>query len=1677
MAATNDGTEVNDWTEVSDWEEVSSQPKAVPEVSQYDKEMQEMDANAISQFPKTKSIDEVLGKAGNPVADVLKGAAEEAKPYVEAVGEAETRPFKKDANGGPEWLQRVGDVSGRVGSAAFNMVAAPVGALTGATKPAWNSFARFVAESKGIKDLPEEQANKLEGAVEGASELTGMAALTPAELPGAGKAVANFFKKPGAVDRSTPPIFSSQMDDALTGLEDTAYNLTDVAGKQNKVAYELHQAVKSEDEGAVVKAIEEAYAAGIPKDQIRRELEASAKTNKGLDTAYFMKEVDGELAKLPDPISLPVPSNLVDDTLDALDNSVQVALQSGAAPETVQARLVASLEKSGKPKEEIDDIVEQVMRPYKAPEPLTAEQALTVAKNTSDIRSMKGKNLLSAEEALKALSAFGTKLSNKYNNDLAPFYALGRRFSSKNKGEYLSGDNLVGDHRLALITQEREQANKILPGLLGTENGAVKNIEEMLPGGIVVDNFKVKPYHTIQKEARDAGITTDKLNEFRIAANALDDYNNIKTQIASVSDDIVKLKAKARTGSLEDKAKIANELKAKQKELKDLSGKSTYQGYLDQEGNYRALSQDKAKTVFEEFSKTDAGKAYMKDMQAFSQHLIDMRVDAGLLSKESAEALKKSHPFYLSAQRDVEEFADLSQFMSTKGASTGLKSRKIGESDYTGDPVENTMLNLMGTTRAVQRNRERQQMVAYLAEHLDEGAFQAVFRETKADVMKVIENAKLGQNPQGKTLGKVTKATDVTRTPDGTMESTGNFSVFYNGRRVDLTIKDNAMLASMTRPGSYQAIAENPVFNMSYKGFVSAAQVSRNLITTYNPAFSIASMFKESLGYAFTADQKLVGRANLYKPWKTFQTANDLRKDPELYKYLRQNISPGVLYRDYQNTGGADLIKQVQESKNFYGKSTPIRDAIKAPMKKVAHTLEEFAQYSDIASRARYYNDAKAAFLKQGKSAEEAEVLSLAAARRLGTNYQEQGAAKVFNNIKATTPFLKTTINSITKDLAAGRYRKQQMAEAVGVLAGIHFAANQYNKQFVDEDGNQTLYAIDPNIRKANIILKTGAGVNDYVTIPGPFSFYGREAALSAEALDSAFNAMANKVVDTQETFEKELKKDYPNRPLSGDELGTMMFDALVGQVNAASLVPVGLKTVSELSSNKDAFGKEIVPSFLEKVEAKDQVNPGRTSQFAQALGEKLGISPIQADYVITSNLGGLGSLLLDSSDVLTDAMKGKEKPEVNLKNIPGLSRFWGGTSDVKKEGNEQAFSTINNHLKEIDATLNRKEALATNSLGARDEYIRYRQENKELYSLYKNTIEPANVHIASLYKSLNRLQVGQRTPDETTPEREFLGDPELRKKVTRIREEIADIRRNTLKEVEQHKERYGDLWESRLRQTDQTKFLLGAFRDYGPEEASKEAAPESSQVPSTPRTYDENAPSFLQQLKDKGLQIDPIDYQPPGIERQAPDLVNQEEPYKGGFFERNFPNIRNKVVSTFKDGMIAAVIQREGGSKFTDITEDRGGATKFGVTLATLKGVNPKATAEDVKKLTLGQAKAIYSQIYWDDAKVGQMPIGIQDLVFDANVNHGVTNSNRLLQKALASLGADIKVDGKVGNKTLNALNKYDTDELRAAILAQRKDFYDNIIEKDASQKKFQKGWFNRLEALKTKPKQTMET
>jgi lysozyme family protein len=153
----------------------------------------------------------------------------------------------------------------------------------------------------------------------------------------------------------------------------------------------------------------------------------------------------------------------------------------------------------------------------------------------------------------------------------------------------------------------------------------------------------------------------------------------------------------------------------------------------------------------------------------------------------------------------------------------------------------------------------------------------------------------------------------------------------------------------------------------------------------------------------------------------------------------------------------------------------------------------------------------------------------------------------------------------------------------------------------------------------------------------------------------------------------------------------------------------------------------------------------------------------------------------------------------------------------------------------------------------------------------------------------------------------------------------------------------------------------------------------------------------------------------------------------------------------------ISRVLKSEGG--YVNHPSDPGGPTNFGITLAVYRqyGGKPKATAADVKAMTVEEAKAIYKAQYWNPVHGDDDPAGLDYTLFDYGVNSGPSRANKVLRR-VCSLP-----DNADWPTTFNAIAKRDAKALISAVNAERLRFLQSL----KTWPTFGKGWGARVQSV----------
>lgn len=170
-------------------------------------------------------------------------------------------------------------------------------------------------------------------------------------------------------------------------------------------------------------------------------------------------------------------------------------------------------------------------------------------------------------------------------------------------------------------------------------------------------------------------------------------------------------------------------------------------------------------------------------------------------------------------------------------------------------------------------------------------------------------------------------------------------------------------------------------------------------------------------------------------------------------------------------------------------------------------------------------------------------------------------------------------------------------------------------------------------------------------------------------------------------------------------------------------------------------------------------------------------------------------------------------------------------------------------------------------------------------------------------------------------------------------------------------------------------------------------------------------------------------------------------------------------------DAVIDAIVANEQG--YVDHPDDRGGPTCWGITTAVARRNGYRGP---MQSLPLALARDIYRQRYISEPafdQVGEIDGAIASELIDTGVNMGPARAGEMLQRwlngfnAQGSRYADVFVDGRIGEVTLDALRKFldwrgaeGSKVMVAALNCTQGARYLELAENDERQESFLYGW-----------------
>jgi lysozyme family protein len=153
-------------------------------------------------------------------------------------------------------------------------------------------------------------------------------------------------------------------------------------------------------------------------------------------------------------------------------------------------------------------------------------------------------------------------------------------------------------------------------------------------------------------------------------------------------------------------------------------------------------------------------------------------------------------------------------------------------------------------------------------------------------------------------------------------------------------------------------------------------------------------------------------------------------------------------------------------------------------------------------------------------------------------------------------------------------------------------------------------------------------------------------------------------------------------------------------------------------------------------------------------------------------------------------------------------------------------------------------------------------------------------------------------------------------------------------------------------------------------------------------------------------------------------------------------------------------MIVNEGGYTLHNVPGDRGGMTYAGIARNSWPNWPGWQSIDAGDTPPAEMVRGFYRANFWTAMRLEEVESqDVAQTMFDFGVNAGTSTAIKLAQIVVLTTP-----DGKIGPKTLAALNNYDADLFLAQYALAKLARYEQIVSKDRSQGKFLLGWVRRV-------------
>lgn len=689
----------------------------------------------------------------------------------------------------------------------------------------------------------------------------------------------------------------------------------------------------------------------------------------------------------------------------------------------------------------------------------------------------------------------------------------------------------------------------------------------------------------------------------------------------------------------------------------------------------------------------------------FNERMFDFYEESGIVSAETRAAIEEMNKNYVPFNRIVESM----QGEKKPGRGGKLLPRLYGGTGNINDVFESIVGNTTHMVHVALINRGKQNFYRMLknSDTQTAGLYAAPIgtdiKGTRFDsqqVVKAVAEA-LGMSTQDLAMArtglvKSPQEADLVETIDELAENLEPMVTFFQygidpKGDVDFYYQDGKkQFYEIADPLLWEAInhlGPKP-HNMAVNILGGFANVLRRG-TTITPTFQVKNFIRDTMN-AFTMSKGQI------VPVKAATTA------------LVERIWTDEHYWEYMLNGGGFAAMAEADGINS--------DRILDSRVKIFDTLDKTLSSFEYSNRIAEFK----ALREKGWSKRDAAL----AGREISSDFALRGSSKTLRVVTISIVFLNARLQGLYRNgrelmrLEKGKAKfAGQQAYSYALRSMVSLTIPTLALYMLNKD-DERYEEIPDWIRDLSWIIFTGDGEDDYVMIPKPFE-----------------TGMLWGTVP-ERTMEAMLKDNK--------ELGDAMLWMMMETFNLSDL-PQIYKPYADLQKNKNFTGAPIIPEYMKTLEPSEQYKT-YTSDAMIALGRKMNISPLKAEYLVRGYFGTWGTWALGLADfAVGDIANGGQKPTKDWEENFLLKPFV-NDGPLKRTHSEDHLYKM---LKETQIAANTVRSLIDRDPNRLEEYL---DQPKKM--AYQAMNEQLAAWAASMRELSNTMEKIKQNPDMTGEEK-----------------------------------------------------------------------------------------------------------------------------------------------------------------------------------------------------------------------------------------------------------------------------------------------------------------------------------